>query len=163
MNNRSNPKRQLPAIVAALGITVFVGAVILALGANAVFNKNVASAQTAVATETVSPEIVNLNAAGDAATIENLQTLVSQYQAREAQYQTELAQAAEQLNQANAQVQQYQSLMTQLQNAGVIQLDANGQVTVMATNSFGGRPESSGQFGEHREHGDHGGFWGDND
>ena len=48
---------------------------------------------------------------------------MAQYQSREQQYQS-------QLDQATAQVQQYQSLLSQLQQAGVIQINSSGQVSI---------------------------------
>lgn len=141
-------KKHLPALIIAFGMTALVALAMLGLGANALFNKNVTSAEAAPAvTEVVIPE----NASS-----EDLQAVITEYQAREAQYQAELTQAATQLNEANAKVQQYEALVAELQNMGVIQMDSNGQVTVTT-------PQTG--FGEgfgHHEHEEHE-FWGDDD
>ncbi len=148
-NNTNNRKKHVPALIIAFGMTALVAVAMIALGANALFNNNVTSAEAApAATEITVP---------DNATIEDLQAIITEYQAREVQYQAELTQAAEQLNQANTQVQQYESLVTELQTLGVITMDANGQVTVtQAQPVFGGEG-----FGHH-EH-EENGFWGDDD
>ncbi len=130
MNNQINRKKHIPALIAAFGMTALIGFVMLALGANALFNKQVSSAKAAAAaTEIVTPA---------ALTVEDLQALVTEYQGREVQYQAELTQAAEQLTQTNTELQQYQSLIAALQNAGVIQINADGQVMVM-TNPLAAR------------------------
>ncbi len=122
MNNQINRKKHIPALIAAFVMTALIGVVMLALGANALFNKQASSAEAAAAaTEIVTP---------DALTADDLQALVAEYQVREGQYQAELTQAAEQLTQTNTELQQYQSLIAALQNAGVIQINANGQVMV---------------------------------
>ena len=146
-NHSNNHKKHVPAFLVAFGMTSLVAVAMLTLGLNALFNKNVSAAEAAapVVTEIVIP---------DSATVEDLQAVITEYQAREAAYQTELTQAADQLNQVNAQVQQYESLITELQNLGVIQMDANGQVTVTTPQTGFGHEEH-----EHEEHG----FWGDDD
>lgn len=119
-NNHIRSQKQWPALLAALGITFVMGLLIIALGANALFNKDVVPVLAAA------PSATAVN--GDQATIEQLQSLIVQYQDREVQYQTELQQAADQLTQSNAQLQQYQGLVAALQNAGVIQIAPNGQI-----------------------------------
>ena len=122
-NHRASPIRKtLPALVAALSMTVFIGLAILGVGLNAFFNHNVALAQSATPTD--STLVVSQG------TIQDLQTTISQYQAREAQYQDELKQAADQINQISQQNLQYQQLFQALQNAGVIQINSNGQVFI---------------------------------
>lgn len=146
-NNTNNRKKHLPALIVAFMMTALVAVAMIALGANALFNKNVTTAEAApAATEIIVP---------DGATVDQLQAAISEYQAREVQYQSELSQAADQLSQANAQVQQYEALIGQLQQMGVIQMDANGQVTV--TQPQFGFGESG--FGHHEDHG----FFGDGD
>jgi len=137
-NNRNNSKKHIPALIAAFAITAIVGVLMLGLGANALFNKNVITAQAAS-----SDNSINL----DTATPEELKALIAEYQSREAQYQQELNQAADQINQANGQIEQYQSFIMALQNAGVIQINRNGQVTVM-TSPFGNNRENEGGFGD---------------
>jgi hypothetical protein len=122
VNNRIKSQKQGPAILAALVMTTVIGLVIVALGINALFNNNVATAQAA--------GLPDPSLSVNQATIDQLQSLIEQYQAREAQYQTEMQQAADQLNQTNAELQRYQDLVVALQNSGVIRIAANGQVFV---------------------------------
>lgn len=148
-NNTNNRKKHVPALIIAFGMTALVAVAMIALGANALFNQNITSAEAAPAvTEIVIPED---------ASFDDLQAIITEYQTREAQYQAELTQAAEQLSEANGKVQQYEALITELQTMGVITMDANGQVTVtQAQPAFGGEG-----FGHH-EHEEHG-IWGDDD
>jgi len=125
----NKPKNHVRALVIAFGTTVVLGALMLALGINAFTSK---SAQAA----TIEPVDV------ESAMVDELEALVAEYQDREVQYQSELTQAADQINQANAQINQanaqiveYESLIQNLQDAGVIQVDASGQVTAV-TNAF---------------------------
>ncbi len=76
--------------------------------------------------------------------IDQLKSLIAQYQAREKQYQTTLSQDQQtlsqyqqQLNNDNAQVQQLENILVQLQRAGVIQIGADGSVTLGRTRGFG--------------------------
>jgi uncharacterized protein HemX len=121
-NSRKNHKKHVPALIAAFGMTAVVGVLMLGLGVNALLNKNVATAQAAKSTDSLTL---------DTATPEELKTLIAEYQLRETQYQQELSQAVDQINQANGQIQQYQAFIMELQNAGVIRINRNGQVTVM--------------------------------
>jgi small-conductance mechanosensitive channel len=113
-------KRTLPALVAALSMTGFIGLAVLAFGLNALFNKNISTAQAATQPE--------LTTAADQAVNQDLQSLVSQYQEREVQYQDQLLQATNQINEISQQNQQYRQLIQALQNAGVIQITNDGQV-----------------------------------
>jgi septal ring factor EnvC (AmiA/AmiB activator) len=115
-------KKIFPAVLATLGMTVFIGLAFLALGLNAIFNPNVTVAKAAAQPD---PQLTT-----NQATIQDLQSTISQYQNREAQYQKELQQAAAQLDQANQQNQQYQQLFQALQNAGVIRISQDGQVFI---------------------------------
>jgi uncharacterized protein YlxW (UPF0749 family) len=121
-------KKNFPALVAALGMTVFIGLAIIALGLNAFFNQNVSAAQAA--NQPASQAIA------DQSTIQDLQATISQYQARETQYQGELQQAADQINQIDQQNQQYQQLIQGLQNAGVIQITPDGHVFISRGQGF---------------------------
>ena len=121
------PNKTIPAILAALGMTLLMGVIIVAVSFNSLFNKDVVPVQASpnsTATATVDAQTT------DQQTIQQLQDLVNQYQAREQQYQTELQQAADQLSQTNSQLQQYQMLVNALQQAGVIQIRSNGQVLI---------------------------------
>jgi len=118
----SQTQKTLPALFAALSMTVFIGVAILAFGLNALSNQNVNVTQAAAQPD--SQVVV------DQATIQDLQATISQYQAREVQYQSELQQAADQINQISQQNLQYQQLTQSLQNAGVIQITPDGQVFI---------------------------------
>jgi len=136
--NQSKKSKHIPALVAAFAITAILGTIMLGVGINAKLNKNVITAQAAVDTDPIDLQ---------SATPEELRSLIAQYQQREAQYQNELNKAASQLDEANAKVLQYENLILQLQNAGVIQINRNGQVTLTAR-SFNSEHES-GEFWEH--------------
>jgi len=131
VNNRIKSQKQWPAILIALGMTFALGLVILTLGVNAFSNQNVAPVQTTSLPDT--------SLSRDQAKIEELQNLISQYQAREQQYQTELQQAADQLNQTSNELQQYQGLVTTLQYNGIIQITSDGQVFIGRSPSNGER------------------------
>lgn len=134
-NYHSNSHKQWPALLAAFVITLVLGLAMAALGLNALVNQNSVPIQTASALDqTLNSDPVTDDQAG---------SLIAQYQAREQQYQTQLQQAADQLNTANAQLQQYQSLVSALQQAGVIQITSDGRVFV-----------SRGGFGEGEFNGD---------
>ena len=115
-------KKIFPAVLATLGMTVFIGLAFLALGLNALFNPNVTVAKAAAQSD---PQLTT-----NQATIQDLQAMISQYQDRETQYQKELKQAAAQIDQANQQNQQYQQLFQSLQNAGVIRISQDGRVFI---------------------------------
>jgi hypothetical protein len=119
-NRDSKSKKNIVALLAAFGMTLLMGVVILAVGANALFLNKISPAQAAAPT--------NQTATADQASIQQLQDLVSQYQSREQQYKSELQQATDSLNQANQQLQQYKQLTQALIDAGVIQINSNGQV-----------------------------------
>ena len=114
--------KTLPALVAALSMTIFIGLTVLAFGLNALFNKNASAAQT-----TDQPDF---QVAADQVTIQDLQETISQYQERENQYLSELQQAADQIDEISQQNLQYKQLTQALQNAGVIQVTQDGQVLV---------------------------------
>lgn len=140
INNSNKNKKHVFALVVAFSMTALVAVAMIALGANALLNKSVTPAEAApAATEVNVP---------DGATVDQLQAAITEYQAREVQYQDQLSQAADQLNQANAEVQQYQNLFMQLQQMGVIQVDANGQVTVTQPQFGLGHHEEHGLFGD---------------
>ncbi len=124
-------KKTIPAFIAALLITATVGTGMYLIGKDAL-GTSTAQAQAAAAT---------IPASGDAA---QYQQLIAQYQAREAQYQDQLKQAADQITAANQriqsagqQIQQYQSLLSQLQNSGLITVASDGTVTINQANQSG--------------------------
>ena len=118
----STSRRILPALIAALSMTINIGLAILAFGLNALLNQNLSVAQAASQPDT--------EVATDLTTIQDLQAIMSQYQVRETQYQSELQQAAEQINEISQQNLQYQQLIQALQNAGLIQLTSDGRVFI---------------------------------
>jgi hypothetical protein len=135
MTAASNPnknRQQIQAILAAFFISMITGLTMLALGANALLNPKTAQVKnTPTATQ------ASLQAAVDPANLQQIQTLITQYQLRDQQYQTELSQAAQKLDQVNAlvqqdqtQIQQYQSVLVALQSAGVIQITSDGQISI---------------------------------
>jgi uncharacterized protein YlxW (UPF0749 family) len=124
----SSIRRILPALIAGMSMTVFIGLCILAFGLNALFNPNITDVQAANQTEIVT-EI-------DQVSNQEMQALITQYQERETQYQNELLQAADQINQISQQNQQYQQLIRALQNAGVIQITRDGQVLLSRPSGF---------------------------
>lgn len=129
-NNRtvSPIKKTLPALVAALSMTIFIGLAILAFGLNALFNYKVSAVQAAVQSDSL--------VVVDQAIVQDLQTTISQYQARETQYQSEIQKAAGQIDQVRQQNQQYQQLIQGLQNAGVIQITNDGGVIISRATNF---------------------------
>jgi uncharacterized membrane protein len=127
---QSTHNKALPALVAGLMMTIFIVVATLAVGVNAFFNRNVSSAQAAGQ--------MNLQDSADQVTIQDLQALIAQYQAREVQYKDELQQATDQISQINEQNQNYQQLVQALQNAGVIQIRPDGRVFISRQASFSG-------------------------
>ncbi len=124
-------KKTIPAFIAALLITAIVGTGMYLIGKDAL-GTSTAQAQAAAAT---------VPASGDAA---QYQQLIAQYQAREAQYQDQLKQATDQITAANQQIQsagqqiqQYQSLLSQLQNSGLITVASDGTVTINQAHQSG--------------------------
>ena len=120
-NKRNKSKHHIPALVTAFGVTVLLGVLMLALGANAFFKGSLINAQAATV------QTIDLTKA----TPQEIQALIQEYQKREAQYQAELDKAATQINDANSQIAGYQSILQQLQSLGVIRVSANGQISVL--------------------------------
>jgi hypothetical protein len=137
--------KKTPAILAALITTLLIGVSMFAIGAN-LWSSTQTSVQEAAAPTT------DGTASADKLQIQQLQALVQEYQAREAQYQSQLNQAAQQVTQANqlansasSQAQSYQQILTQLQTAGLIQIDAGGQITLNSSaNNTNPRPGRGG-------------------
>jgi peptidoglycan hydrolase CwlO-like protein len=127
-------KKTIPAVLAALVITTLLAGGMFALGSGSFLTS--ASAAPVVT--------VNTQTAGDQASqVEQLQALVAEYQARETQYQSQIKEAADRINAANGQIdlanqqiQQYQTLLTDLQNSGLITLGTDGTVTINQQQSF---------------------------
>lgn len=94
-------------------------------------------------------------AAANTSVVTSIET-TAQYDQIIAQYQTQINQAVDQINSANQQIatadqqiQQYQSLLTQLQDSGLITIASDGTVTINQANQPGFFQPS----GEHHEGG----------
>jgi uncharacterized protein with von Willebrand factor type A (vWA) domain len=137
----------VPALLAAFLITAVVGAAMLVVGGNALFNQNTIPV-------TNSPQSVSAEASGpvqggqqaESQQIQQLQNLVQQYQQREKQYQTQLNDAAQRLNQDNQQLQSYQQLIDALQQQGIIRITTDGQVLIPRARFS----DDDGSFGSNR-------------
>jgi hypothetical protein len=121
-SNNPKSRNRLAALLAAFGMTLVMGLLIVAVGLNALlFNPTGVAKAAGPASQASS---------ADQANVQQLQDLVAQYQSRETQYKSELQQAGDQLAQANRQLEQYQQLVQALINAGVIQISSDGRITL---------------------------------
>lgn len=125
-------KKTLPAFIAALLITVGIGAGMIVVGQDSLS----ASAAEAATAQT--------NTALTAEQISQFEQIVAQYQGREALYQNQINEAIVQINtanqtisQANQQLQEYQSLLQQLQSSGLITIESDGTITINQTSQAG--------------------------
>lgn len=107
------------ALIAAALMTVVVALSLLAVGVNAAMNPNSVPASDSP-TADLAASTSSTSAEGQ---INQLKSLITQYQAREKQYQ-------QQLSTVNGQVQQLQSVLVQLQQAGVISIQNDGTITL---------------------------------
>ena len=112
--------RQVAAIIAAFMMSALVGLAMLGVGVNARLNRNVVQTVDAPASSNVS-----LAPQGQ---LEQMQNLISQYQARDQEYQSQLNTVMQQLNQRNSQVQQFTRLLLELQNHGLIFIQPDGTI-----------------------------------
>jgi septal ring factor EnvC (AmiA/AmiB activator) len=119
-------KKQYSALLAAFLITMCVGAGMLLVSGSALMNPNGLPVADSPAAATATAQVHS----AEQAQIQQLQSLVNEYQAREAKYQSELNDAGQQLQQATDQLRQYQVLLTALQSRGIINIDANGRVSL---------------------------------
>jgi len=138
-------KKSIPALIAAVLVTVVLGSGMFLIGQNAL-GASTAKAEAAATAVTASAD-----------TTAQYEQIVAQYQTRETQYQAEIAQASAQIDTANQQlatnsqqIQQYQSLISQLQNNGLITVANDGTVTINQANRSGFLPF----FGDHQGQGD---------
>lgn len=134
-------KKTVPALIAAVLVTVILGSGMFLIGQNATAK--------AAAANTVSVSVDTVQQ------YEQLVAQVAQYQARETQYQAEIQQATTQINSANQQIttanqqiQQYQSLLAQLQNSGLITVANDGTVTI---NRSANQPGFLSFFSDHND------------
>jgi len=117
-------KKTISAFLAAALITLLLAGSMFLVGQDA--QAASAAAQAAV------------DSGDQSATIQALQSQLTQYQALEQQYQQQLTQAADRINndtqqiaQANQQLAQYQSLLTQLQENGLITMNSDGTISIV--------------------------------
>jgi peptidoglycan hydrolase CwlO-like protein len=119
-------KKQYSALLAAFLITMCVGAGMLLVSGSALMNPNGLPVADSPAAATATAQVHS----AEQAQIQQLQSLVTDYQNREIKYQAELKSAGQDLQTVNNQIRQYQMLLVALQNRGYITIDANGQVTI---------------------------------
>jgi TolA-binding protein len=124
--------KRMQAIFAAALITAVIAVGIVAVGVNAAVNTNSVApsdSPNAAATGAANPNLA-ANVQTAEAQINQLKSLITQYQAREKQYQ-------QQLSAENTQLQQLQSILAQLQQAGVIRIGSDGTITLGRARGFG--------------------------
>jgi len=119
-------KKQYTALLAAFAITICMGAGMLLVSGNALINKNGIPVADSPAAATATAEVRT----AEQAQIQQLQSLVTEYQAREVKYQNELKSAGQDLENVNNQIRQYQMLLVALQNRGYIMINSNGQIII---------------------------------
>ena len=120
-------RKKIIALMAAIVITGTIAFSMFAVSVNAMANQNGTTASNSPGSITTP---ASSTASSDQAQIAQLQSLVTQYQAREQQYQTALNNDNAQLSQAASQMQMIQQLMAYLQNHGLIQIDNQGQIYI---------------------------------
>lgn len=137
-------KKTIPAFLSAVLITALLGGGMFLIGKDAL----------GVSTAKAEAAATAANASAD--TVAQYEQIVAEYQSRETQYQSQIAQAIEEINSANQQiasanqqVQQYQSLLSQLQDNGLITLASDGAVTINQTSQFGFPPAGDHHDGGH--------------
>ncbi|MBE3119604.1 MAG: hypothetical protein IMZ50_12730 [Candidatus Atribacteria bacterium] len=120
-------RKQIGALLAAILITGAIAMSMVVVGANAMTNQK----GTAVSNSPASVAAAgSTTASSDQAQIAQLQSLVTEYQAREQQYQAALKSDNDQLTQAASELQMIQQLLAYLQSHGLIQIDNQGQIYV---------------------------------
>ena len=134
-------KKQLTAFIAAIFITLCIALGIFAISGVAFANSNGVQASNnpapGAATYANASSVASQVQVLQQQQIQQLQSLVSQYQQRdqqyqqrEQQYQSQLSQANAQLSQVQQQMQQYQLLVNALQRRGIITVTSDGQVFI---------------------------------
>lgn len=119
-------KKQYTALLAAFAITICMAAGMLLVSGSALINKNGIPVADSPAAATATAEVRT----AEQAQVQQLQSMITEYQAREVKYQNELQTAGQDLQRANSQMQQYQMLLLALQNRGYISIDPAGQITI---------------------------------
>jgi peptidoglycan hydrolase CwlO-like protein len=118
-------KKHYTALLAALVITICMGAGMFLVSASALVNKNGVPVANSPAQATTTAQVQS----ADQAQIQQLQDLVAQYQTRETQYQNELQTAGQNIQQAQDQIHQYQLILQALQQRGYIEI-RDGQIFI---------------------------------
>ena len=124
-------RKQLIAFIAAVLITGTIALSMFVVGANALANQNGTVASNSPSSQSSVVTTGSTTTSSDQGQIAQLQSLVAQYQSREQQYQTALNTDNTQLAQAASEMQTIQQLLTYLESRGIIQIDSQGQITVM--------------------------------
>ena len=119
-------KKHHTALLTAFVITICMGAGMFLVSAGAFLNKDGVSVASSPAEATATAQITS----AEQAQIQQLQSLVSEYQTREEQYQSELKTAGQNLQRANDQIRQFQMVLMALQNRGYIRINENGQIFI---------------------------------
>jgi len=124
-------RKQLIAFIAAVLITGTIALSMFVVGANALANQNGTVASNSPGSQSSVATTGSTITSSDQAQIAQLQSLVTQYQSREQQYQAALNTDNTQLAQAASEMQTIQQLLAYLESRGIIQIDNQGQITVM--------------------------------
>ncbi len=119
-------KKQHTALLIAFFVTVCMATGMFLISGSALLNKNGLPVADSPAEATATAQVKS----AEEAQIQQLQTLVAEYQTRETQYQSELQNAGRQLEQANAEIRQYEMILMALQNRGMIMIDSSGRITI---------------------------------
>jgi len=110
--------KHLSALLTALVITAIIGLGIIVIGVSALTNTNTVAIQNSPNASLAASDPVSANSTGTSATtpsdVQQLQQQVNSLQS--------------QLNQSNQALQQYQSLISVLQQRGIIFIDQNGNI-----------------------------------
>ncbi len=113
--------KRLIAILTAAVITSVIALGMLVVGVSAMVNPNSVPATDSPDAPAAVAQTTTTSDPQAAAQINQLKSLVTQYQNREKQYQT-------QIDQLNQQVQQLQGVLQQLQRMGIIRINADGTI-----------------------------------
>jgi uncharacterized protein YlxW (UPF0749 family) len=121
-------RKQAIAFLSAFIITAIVALSMLVVGVNAASNPNGVPASNS---PTAASANGSYNNTSTQAQIAQLQAQIAQYQARDQQYQAALSSDNQQLSQAAQEMQMIQQLLVYLQNRGLIQINDQGQISVI--------------------------------
>jgi uncharacterized protein HemX len=127
IEEKTQMRKQIGALLAAILITGAIAMSMFVIGANAMTNQKGTAVSNSPAMVAVTG---STTASSDQAQIAQLQSLVAEYQAREQQYQTALKSDNDQLTQAASEMQMIQQLLSYLQRQGLIQINNQGQIFI---------------------------------